>query len=225
MAEKISFTAGGKPIFLYPAGKTAPLVLLHTVHGEGDRVYRAVHDLTDKDFSFAAVDGLEWDNEMSPWPIPPIAKNDTPCNGGADVHLERLLAEILPAIKARLPHPPAYSALAGYSLAGLFALYAAYKTAAFSRLACASGSFWYPAFYEFVCENSMPKSPQKIYFSLGDKEARTRNEILKTVEENTRRLVRHYEQKGIKTIFELNPGNHFHQGIERMAKGIAWVLE
>lgn len=219
------FTAAGKSVQFFPAENNfAPLVILHTVHGEGERVYRLAKSGTKTDFSFAAISNLNWDDEMSPWAIPPISKDDTPCTGGADAYLEKFTGIILPEILKRIPSEPRFIALTGYSLAGLFALYSAYKTNIFSRLACASGSFWYPGFSEFVERNEMQRRPDFIYFSLGDKEAKTRNKILQSVEQNTGRLKNFYEQKGIDTVFEMNEGNHFYRADERMAKGICRIL-
>lgn len=215
----------GKMVELFPSQREeAPLVLLHTVHGEGAKVYAAVSRLTTADFSFAAIDGLNWDEEMSPWPIPPIAKGDTPCTGGADVYLAKLTEIILPDVLACLPSKPVYIALTGYSLAGLFALYAMYRTDLFGRIVSASGSLWYPDFLSFAQGQQLKRVPDCIYFSLGDKEARTRNKVLQPVEGNTRRLKEYYQKRGISTILEMNPGNHFTDGIGRMARGISWIL-
>ena len=46
-----------------------------------------------------------------------------------------------------------------------------------------SGSLWFYDFMEYCKRNDYRKLPDKIYFSLGDKEANTRNPILKTVED------------------------------------------
>ena len=54
----------------------------------------------------------------------------------------------------------------GYSLAGLFALWAMYQTDIFAGCATCSGSMWYPGFVEYV--NSQPTLANKqIYISLG----------------------------------------------------------
>ena len=72
------WNAAGKTVALFPSEKgNAPLVLLHTVQGEGEDVYRKARGMTDADFSFAAVGGLRWDDEMSPWESPPLFKGDT----------------------------------------------------------------------------------------------------------------------------------------------------
>ena len=222
---KDEIRAGEKTIILYSESQTAPLVLLNTVDGEGEKVFQAVKGLTDKAFSFACIDGLDWNNELSPWAIPSVVKGDKPFSGGADKYLQQLTGDILSQIMSQMDKMPTYIALTGYSLAGLFALYAAYKTDKFSRIACGSGSFWYPDFVDFVRENKMCREPERLYFSLGNKEAKTRNKVLQTVEVNTSYLAEYYSKMGIKTLFELNVGNHFYQESERMAKAIAWLLK
>ena len=220
-----TWTAAGKNVTLFTAARdNAPLVLLHTFEDEGESVYRAVQAMTDADYSIAAIGGLRWEDEMSPWENPPVFKGDTPFTGGADAYLSILTDRILPEILSRLSAEPAYLALAGYSLAGLFAVYASYRTALFSRVASASGSFWFPGFLEFAEKHEAASKPERVYFSLGDKESKTRNQILRTVEDHTRALQERFESAGAKTVFELNPGNHFQNATERMAKGIAWII-
>lgn len=220
-----TWTAAGKNVTLFTAARdNAPLVLLHTFEDEGESVYRAVQAMTDADYSIAAIGGLRWEDEMSPWENPPVFKGDTPFTGGADAYLSILTDRILPEILSRLSAEPAYLALAGYSLAGLFAVYASYRTALFSRVASASGSFWFPGFLEFAEKYEAASKPERVYFSLGDKESKTRNQILRTVWDHTRALQERFESAGAKTVFELNPGNHFQNATERMAKGIAWII-
>ena len=119
----------------------------------------------------------------------------------------------------------AFLGIAGYSLAGLFALYAAYRCAAFDRIASISGSLWFPDFMEYALSHEMPKRPEKLYLSLGDREACTKNSLLKTVQTNTETLAGHYRDLGCAVTWELNPGNHFRDAALRSAKGIRSILE
>ena len=216
---------GGKEITIYPAQTdNSPLVILHIFSDEGQQVYDALKKLTTVDFSLVTIGNLDWDKDMSPWAIPPIYKNDTPCSGGADEYLHLLLNDILPQVLQSLSSAPKYVALAGYSLAGLFSLYAVYHTNIFSRIMSASGSFWFPDFKEYAQSHNPQIMPEKVYFSLGDKEAKTRNTILQTVEENTILLQKHFTKLGCHTIFEIKSGNHFQDTTNRTAKGIAWIL-
>ena len=130
----------------------------------------------------------------------------------------------MPEAEKELPGPPAWRGIAGYSLAGLFALYAICQTDVFSRVGCMSGSLWFPGFKEYVFSHEPKHRPDCIYFSLGDKESKTKNPILRTVQENTKEICAYYRRKGIDTVFQLNPGNHFVQSVERAAAGIAWML-
>ena len=51
------------------------------------------------------------------------------------------------------------------------------------------------------------------------------NTVLKTVQENTEAIVRHYQEVGVDVRWELNPGNHFRDVAMRSAKGIKAILE
>ena len=166
---------------------------------------------------------------MSPWFVPKLNKNDVDCLGKADEYLELLLNKIIPSIekyiKNNLKISIQYYGIAGYSLAGLFAVYSGYKTDMFSKIASASGSFWFPNFVKFVQENNISINVDKIYFSLGNKESKVRNQVLSKVEENTIELKKIYHSKKIQTIYEENEGNHFTDATLRMAKGIKWIIE
>ena len=171
-----------------------------------------------------AVSDLDWNRDMAPWDSPAAFKNGEPFTGGADDYLRLLVEEIIPRAEKELAGPPAWRGIAGYSLAGLFALYAIYQTDVFSRVGCMSGSLWFPGFKEYIFSHEPKRRPDCIYFSLGEKEAKTRNPVLKTVQEKTEEIQTFYQNKGIDTVFQLNPGNHFAQGIERTAAGIQWLL-
>ena len=87
-----------------------------------------------------------------------------------------------------------------------------------------SGSLWFHDFIEYCKRNEYKRLPDKICFSLGDKEANTRNPVLKTVEYNTRELSEYFKNLGSEVIFELNKGNHFTDTVLRSAKGIKAIL-
>lgn len=106
----------------------------------------------------------------------------------------------------------------------MFTVYALHKTDLFSRAASMSGSLWYPGFKDFALQNTLCKAPQHLYLSLGDKEARARNQYLKTVQQCTEELAAHYRNLGINTCYELNPGGHYRNIISRSAAGIKWLL-
>ncbi|MBD5512419.1 MAG: alpha/beta hydrolase [Lachnospiraceae bacterium] len=220
------FTVQGRKISIYGKEQAgAPVVYLNAVQGEGSAVWEQCRRVECPAFTFVAVSDIGWYHDMSPWQAPPIAKGGEPCTGEAESYLALLTGEILPAVEEALGGRPAYNVLAGYSLAGLFAVYAAYHTDAFARIVSASGSFWFPDFVDYVKGHEMRRVPEKMYFSLGDREAHTKNPYLSSVEERTKQLYAYYSQQGILTAFVLNKGNHFREPDRRTADGIRWVLE
>jgi len=219
------FQAGGKEISLYISDKRdCPLIVLNTFEGGGAQVLEEARKLGGGDFSLLSVGGLDWNRDMSPWECAPVMAQDEGYAGGADSYLSLLLEEILPEGLKRLPESPSWIGIAGYSLAGLFALYALYRTDIFARAASMSGSLWFPEFTDFVRSHDMKRAPEKLYLSLGDKEAKTRNPYLKTVQENTEAAVQLYRDRGLDVTWELTPGNHFRDAELRSAKGILGIL-
>ena len=224
--EKISFACGGKRAALYGSEQSAaPLIILNNYAGDGESVVSAMQEIDAPNCNLLVVGELNWDHDMAPWYCPPLSKNDTPCTGGADAYLDLLLTEILPTAEERIHGTPSFIGIAGYSLAGLFALYASYQCDAFDRVASVSGSLWFPDFKEYALTHEMRKRPEKLYLSLGDREARTRNSVLMTVQRNTEELAEHYRRLGLDVTWELNPGNHFKDAALRSAKGIKAILE
>ena len=221
----VSFMADGKTVSVFPAEDDCrPLVCLHTFGREGEDVYQILREAGQPDFSLVAVSGLDWNHDMAPWDIPPLSEKDRPCTGGAEDYLKLLTGKILPEAEKAVKGQPSWRGIAGYSLAGLFAIYALYRTDRFSRAASVSGSLWFPGFREYVFTHEPMRKPDCLYFSLGDREHRTRNRFLKSVRENTEEIERFCRSKGIPACFQLNPGNHFQDAAARTAAGIAWIL-
>ena len=211
---------------MYPAEKEgSPLIILNDFAGDGSGVVKAMEDIGCGDCTLLDIGGLDWDHDMSPWHCPPLSRGGTPCTGGADEYLGILTGTILPEALARIPGAPAFIGIAGYSLAGLFALYSMYHTDCFSRIASMSGSLWFPGFAEYAGSHGAVRRPDRIYLSLGDRESRTRNAALKSVQKNTEFLAELYRGQSIQVEYELNPGNHFADAAKRSAKGIAALLD
>lgn len=222
----MQFSISGKTVEIFTKTNSInkiPSVILHTFQGEGKEVFDKCAEIGCENFALAAIGGLNWNHDLSPWPTPNIGNNKYGF-GGADEYIKKLTNEIMPEIRAKLGFEPEFTAIAGYSLAGLFALYAAYKTDVFSRIASVSGSLWFPGFTDFAETHDFVKTPDRIYLSLGDAEVKTRDKNLAPVRKNTELLAGFYKSRGIETIFELNPGNHFTDTIGRTAKGIMKMI-
>lgn len=218
------FEVERRTVTVRTAGAGGPAVYLQVFMGDGQEVWGRLHAAAASPLTLVTVGNLNWDDDMSPWECPPLTRDDVPCAGKADQHLARLLDDIVPRAEAVLPAPPAYRALAGYSLAGLFAVCALFQTDCFARVASASGSLWFPGFVEYARQHAFAGKPACCYLSLGRKEHKTPNRLLRSVRDNTQAFDDILEQRGVPHVFELNSGNHYQDGDVRMARGISWML-
>ena len=112
--------------------------------------------------------------------------------------------------------------LGGYSLAGLFALWAAYQTEVFRGVAAASPSMWFPGFVGYMKEHTLRCGA--VYLSLGDREEKARNPVMATVGDRIREAHQVLKERGIPCRLEWNEGNHFRDADVRTAKGFAYLL-
>ena len=173
---------------------------------------------------FVFISGFDWNRDLSPWSAPAAWKDTPDFSGGADAFLEELTGRVLLEVRERMGYEPLWHGIAGYSLAGLFAVYSLYRTDVFRRAASVSGSMWFDGFREYAVSHSFAGTPDMVYFSLGAKESHTRNRRVAAVEEDTRMICGYYQDRGMEAVFEMNPGNHFQNPQERLAKGISRIL-
>ena len=201
------------------------LLILHCFSEEEEAVVKLLQGQEYFSFPLLCINNLNWQKDMCPWDSPALIKNEKDFIGGADEYLFLLEKEIIPRAVEILGEEPTYYALAGYSLAGLFALYAGYRSSLFSRIASVSGSLWYPDFVSFAKEKKMLSKVERLYLSLGTEEAKTKHAVLSTIERKTRELVEHYQSSGYCVKFEQNPGNHFCEVEQRIEKAIRWIMK
>ncbi len=168
---------------------------------------------SEKDFCLIAVKVNNWNNDLSPWKAPAVFGKDD-FGGGASKTLEDLLK--LCADKGKTYY------IGGYSLAGLFALWAAYQTDVFSGVAAASPSLWFPDFDAYMKKNGI--RTEKVYLSLGDREEKTRNPVMATVGDRVREAHVLLKERNVNCILEWNNGNHFMDADIRTAKAFTWVM-
>lgn len=221
----IDFEAAGKKLTLYLSDKAgSPLIIFNNYSDDGGCVVKAMKEISCADCSLLSIGNLDWNHDMTPWYAESFIPGERSYTGGADEYLNVLLNEIIPKTEEKLSGKPEFTGLAGYSLAGLFSIYSMYKSERFERVASMSGSLWFPEFTEYVLGHRPVCEPSKIYLSLGNKEAKTRNPVLKPVQENTEKIFEYYQKLGLNISYEVNEGNHFKDAAMRTAKGIAAIL-
>ncbi len=166
----------------------------------------------EKDFepSVLLVKNFDWNRDLSPWPAARVFKKGEDFGG----HADETLAVILEAM-AKIDYQKAV--IAGYSLAGLFALYACTVTDRFDACISASGSLWYEGFDTWLKEH--PLKCETVFLSLGDTEKNTRNPRMAKVEEKTKEayaLISSYTS----CEMQMNPGGHFNDPHGRLMNAI-----
>ena len=171
---------------------------------------------------FAAVPVESWNDERSPREAPAVWGKESFGGNAADT-LRFLTEQAIPTLKQQFALPENVRIiLGGYSLAGLFALWASTQTALFSGIAAASPSVWFPGWMEF--EQQHPIQAQRIYLSLGDREERTKDATMSAVGDNIRALHRELAGRGKDCTLEWNSGGHFKDADLRTARAFCWAM-
>ena len=181
----------------------------HDLEGIENEV-AVIGELCGKDFRLIAVKADNWNDDLSPWSAPAVF-GEADFGGGASATLESILE--LCADKSKSYY------IGGYSLSGLFALWAAYRTDIFRGVAAASPSVWFPGFSDHAKECAIRSDT--VYLSLGDKEEKSRNPIMATVGDNIREIYGFLRDKGVNCTLEMNEGGHFKDADVRTAKAFA----
>lgn len=193
-----------------------------------------------------------WEENFSPWCAPRVFAKGPNFGDGAQKTLDTLINQVIPWAESELTDPPAYRMLVGYSLAGLFSLWAGVTQAGvspqvargcqpgapaaphvdapattFQRIGAVSGSFWFPSLLDYVDQQLSGGAVglTHAYLSLGDREARTPNPQIMHVQENAELLASKLQNAGIISTFELNRGNHFQNVEGRMQKALNWLVK
>ena len=223
-AKQVQF--GNRPCRIYGEAHAEYLLLQMMDEHElqnMDSEFEAIAQGSAHSFLFAAVPVKSWNDELSPWKAPAVWGKES-FGGKAAGTLRFLTEQVIPTLKQQFALPENVRIiLGGYSLAGLFALWASTQTALVSGVAAASPSVWFPGWMEF--EQQHPIQAQHIYLSLGDKEEHTKNAVMAAVGDNIRTLHSRLTERGADCTLEWNSGGHFKDADLRTAKAFRWTME
>ena len=216
---------GNKPCRIYGEAHAEYLLLQMTGEHEQQSIDHEVAAIAQsgRNFLFAAIPVESWNDALSPWKAPAVWGKQG-FGGKAGETLRLLTEQVIPSLKQQCPLPENVKIiLGGYSLAGLFALWASTQTDLFYGVAAASPSVWFPGWMEF--EQQHPIQAQHVYLSLGDKEEYTKNAVMAVVGDNLRTLHSQLTARGVDCTLEWNSGGHFKDADLRTAKAFRWVME
>ena len=180
-----------------------------------DQEVEAIAQATGARFVLVAVHIARWFDELPPWDAPPVF-GKRPFGHGAPATLQSIL-DIIDHLRSSglVSSPDCPTILGGYSLAGLFALWAGYQHP-FDGIVAASPSIWYPQWLDYAALHT-PLSAA-FYLSSGDREARSRTLIMTTVSQCIRRQHDLLIASSTPSTLEWNEGNHFQDNGLRTAK-------
>ena len=177
--------------------------------------------LSQTPFVLATVELEDWIIDLMPWPDRNISREEEAGRHAPDT-LHYILDALIPELKRRFDDRPII--LGGYSLGGLFALWAAGQTDGFKALAAASPSVWIREWISYATKQ--PPMAEAIYLSLGEREEHVKNRAIARVGDCLREqyalLQRQMGPDRCTLVWE--EGNHFTDNEGRLARAFAWCL-
>ena len=220
------------------AGEQPRVLLVQPVgeHEQGtlDAEIEAIREAVNMPFAFVGVPIKDWEKELTPWSDPNISPRE-----GVGKHafetLDYITKQLLPSLRSRWERADRFPAeegankalpviIGGYSLAGLFARWAASKTECFDAVAAASPSLWITSWQGFSEAHQV--FARDVYLSLGDREERARNKIMAQVGDNIRWEYEHLQRTlgADHCTLVWEQGGHFSTPHLRLARAFAWCI-
>ena len=199
--------------------------LIYMPVSDADDLDRIIGSFSDPSFTAAAVVCDDWDSLLTPWPAPAAFRGRPDFSGNADAFLEKLFSEVFPSVE-EITGTPEFRGMAGYSLAGLFSLYAFYKRDGLKLCGCVSGSVWYDGFEDWALERLPAAESGSIFFSLGNREEKVRNVRMQHTGEMMKKIAEHLNssEDRFEASFRYTSGTHFDGYEDRMHECISWLI-
>ena len=218
-------TIGGRLCRLFGADEPACLLVQPSARHENatlEAEARQIAALSRLPFVLATIELEDWMRDLMPWPDGNISRDPETGKHGQET-LDYLLMDLVPELQRR--YGPLPMVLGGYSLGGLFAIWASMQTDSFQSVAAASPSVWIHNWMPFARKH-VPMA-DSVYLSLGDQEEHVRNQAIARVGDHLRaQYALLQEQLGPEhatLIWE--KGGHFSDNEGRLARAFAWCME
>ena len=198
----------------------APILILH--HADDQEDYSSYENyFADHHILFIEIRGNRWERDFSPVPAPKVFHGGKDFPGGASDYLTRFVSKVVPYLIKHCSITPDRIVLSGYSLAGLFALYAS-QNALFTDILSASGSLWFPEYIDYLRIQKV--YARNIYLSIGDRESRSKSKILQTAFKKQREAYKILSSRNKNVTFFLEKGGHFDAPEKRVMRGVEWLV-
>jgi len=181
-----------------------------------------IAELSPIPFALATIELADWIVDLMPWPDANISREPEAGKHAQDT-LEYVLLSLVPELQHRFGPLPVI--LGGYSLGGVFSLWASAQSDSFKAVAAASPSVWIKDWIPFARKH-LPMA-DSVYLSLGDKEEHVRNQAIARVGDCIREqyalLQEQFAPENCILVWE--PGHHFNDNEGRLARAFAWCMD
>lgn len=222
MSESINI--GGKTCRLFGSETPACLLVQPSARHENATLEMEVAQISTLSripFVLATVELEDWIIDLMPWPDGNISRDPEAGQHGLET-LHYLLLSLVPEMHRRFGPLPVI--LGGYSLGGLFSLWASTQTDSFKAIAAASPSVWIHDWLPYARKHVTLAN--QVYLSLGEQEEHVKNQAIARVGDNLRAyhdlLQEQLGPERCPLIWE--PGNHFTDNEGRLARAFAWCM-
>lgn len=172
-------------------------------------------------FAMATFNTGDWARALMPWHDDAVARDAEVGLHAADT-LRFILQSLLPWLRGRFGN--LRCVIGGYSLGGLFALWAASEADNFGGVAAASPSLWIDGWADYAASHHI--KAKCAYLSLGDREEHCRNQRMKRIGDCVRAEYALLCKQLSPTTVTLrwHEGGHFGAEAERTAEAFAWCM-
>lgn len=179
--------------------------------------------------NFVLINSDNRKDDYTPWPLQATEALPMDFGGKAAEHLSFLATQVIPFCESEYSFASSAEkrVIGGYSLGGLFSLYAAVKTDLFGTVLSCSSSLWYPGFLDYLKEHPFKAVHPKLYMSVGDQEGTTATNLTADQTLNTLALKDWVEPRFQASDFQftLEEGNHGTNIPGRAWRAVEWVEE
>ena len=179
--------------------------------------------------NFVLIDSKNRVDDYTPWPLSASKAMPKDFGGKTEEHLAFITTKVIPFCESEygFASNTKKRAIGGYSLGGLFSLYAGVNSDLFGTVLSCSSSLWYPKFVAYLKEHPFRVPHPKLYMSVGDEEGLTASNLTKDQIPNTMALKDWYELQFQTSNFKftLEIGNHGDNIPDRVRHAIQWLEE
>lgn len=205
-----------KPVLIYVTSKDRT--------AETDQIYQRLMAESEKPFLFCELAVADWDSYLTPWPDSECFQGRSFAGKGKEL-LEELESVVLTKLREKYPsHGKVY--VVGYSLAGLFAIWALGKSGLLDGAASCSGSLWYPGYDKYMTNVSFDRDVE-VYLSLGKKEPKNKHFLMRQIGDMTQKQYELFlDNEQVKRVdFVWHEGGHFADVENRILQGMRYLLQ